>query len=114
MISNDGDCTNTFMIFPFHSDLFFAVFLILTSHSAFNKLHACMRDAIEPKCGSEAYEMQRQFMRTSLSRLPSITCSKYEQNSKTCGNLLPPAGSQPKGAKSHSVLSKLFSAYTGQ
>lgn len=28
-------------------------------------------------------------------------------------NLLPPSGTNPKGAKSSSVLSRLFSAYTG-
>lgn len=73
-----------------------------------------MRDVIEPKCGAEAYEMHRELFRATLSRLPSITCAKYDYSSKSCGALLPPAGSLPKGAKSHSVLSKLFSAYTNQ
>lgn len=81
---------------------------------SFNKLNACMRDIIEPKCGPEAYEMHKQMFRASMSRLPSLTCAKYEHNNKACGALLPPAGTQPKGPKSHSVLSKLFSAYTGQ
>lgn len=81
---------------------------------AYNKLHACLRDVIEPKCGPEAWDMHNTLFRATLSRLPSITCAKYEHSGKACGALLPPAGSLPKGAKSHSVLSKLFSAYTGQ
>lgn len=81
---------------------------------AYNKLTACLRDVIEPKCGPEAWEMHSELFRATLSRLPSVTCAKYDHSSKACGALLPPAGSLPKGAKSHSVLSKLFSAYTGQ
>lgn len=81
---------------------------------SFNKLNACTQDVIEPKCGSEAYELHKQMFRTSVSRMPSLACAKYEHNAKVCSSLLPPAGSQPKGSRSHSVLSKLFSAYTGQ
>jgi len=80
---------------------------------AFNKLNACVRDVVQPKCGHEANELSSQLFRASFSRLPSITCAKYEYSSKTCGALLPPAGTLPKGPKSHSVLSKLFSSYTG-
>lgn len=80
---------------------------------AFNKLNACVRDTIEPKCGSEAYELSSLFFRATFSRLPSLTCARYEHGGKVCGSLLPPAGTLPKGPKSHSVLSKLFSAYTG-
>lgn len=80
---------------------------------AFNKLNACVRDVVEPKCGAEAYELHSQFFRATFSRLPSVTCARYEHGEKLCASLLPPAGSVPKGAKSHSVLSKLFSSYTG-
>ena len=83
-------------------------------NSAFNKLSACLRDVIEPKCGAEAWEMHHELFQATLSRMPSITCAKYDHSSKACGALLPPAGSLPKGSKSHSVLSKLFSVYTGQ
>lgn len=72
-----------------------------------------MKDVIEPKCGSEAYELSRTIFRASFSRLPSISCAKYEQAGKVCAALLPAAGSLPKGPKSRSVLSKLFSTYTG-
>lgn len=80
---------------------------------AFNKLHACVRDLVEPKCGSDAYELSQKLFRASFSRLPTISCTKYEHGSKVCGSLLPPAGTIPKGPKSHSVLSKLLSTYTG-
>lgn len=89
------------------------LFAKFTLNSAFNKLNACLHDVIEPKCGTDAYEVSRVLFKASFSRLPYITCAKYEYNSKTCGALLPPAGTQPKGPKSHSVLSKLFSSFTG-
>lgn len=80
---------------------------------AFNKLHACVRDIIEPKCGPDAYELSQKLFRATFSRLPSLSCAKYEWQSKSCSNLLPPAGTIPKGPRSSSVLSKLLSAYTG-
>lgn len=67
---------------------------------------------VEPKCGSEAHQVSKQLFRATFSRLPSVSCAKYEHSAKACAQLLPPAGSLPKGSKSHSVLSKLFSAYT--
>ena len=96
--------------------LFFLITLDLTNEykSAYNKLNACQRDVIEPKCGTEAYELTNELFRASFSRLPSVSCAKYDYNSKACAQLLPPAGSVPKGAKSHSVLSKLLTAYVGQ
>lgn len=84
----------------------------VTNNSSFNKLTACTKDLIEPKCGKEAWELNQVFFRTSFSRMPSVVCSKYEHNGKACAALLPPAGTIPKGAKSHSVLSKLLSMYT--
>lgn len=83
----------------------------LSKNSAYNRLQACIHDAIEPKCGAEAMEVAESFTKATFSRIPKISCAKYEHNGKQCAALLPQAGSVPKGAKSHSVLSRIFSTY---
>lgn len=53
------------------------------------------------------------LLRMALSRLPDIVCQGYGSDNPECRQLLPPPGTDPRGAKSSSVLSRLFSAYTG-
>lgn len=80
---------------------------------AYNQVLGCSEKIIEDKCGKDATEFMRLLMRMALSRLPDIVCSEYKVGSKICRSLLPPPGTPPKGTRSNSVLSRLFSAYTG-
>jgi len=80
---------------------------------AYRQLMKCTENLIETKCGKDAVEFMNLLLRMALSRLPDIVCQGYGPGSKTCANLLPPPGTAPKGSRSNSVLSRLFSAYTG-
>jgi len=80
---------------------------------AYRQFMKCTENLIESKCGKEAVEFTKILMRIALSRLPDIMCQGYGPNTSTCKSLLPPPGTLPKGSRSSSVLSRLFSAYTG-
>ena len=80
---------------------------------AYRTFMKCTDNMIESKCGKEAVEFTKIVMRIALSRMPDIVCQGYGPNSSTCKSLLPPPGTPPKGSRSNSVLSRLFSAYTG-
>jgi hypothetical protein len=73
----------------------------------------CTEGIVEKSCGKEAVEFMNIMLRMALSRLPDIVCQGYGPENPECRQLLPPPGTNPKGAKSSSVLSRLFSAYTG-
>jgi len=80
---------------------------------AYRQLMKCTENLIETKCGKEAVEFMHLLLRMALSRLPDIVCQGYTPQSQSCKSLLPPPGTAPKGSRSNSVLSRLFSAYTG-
>jgi hypothetical protein len=76
------------------------------------RLLKCSGELIEEKCGKDASDFLHGLLRTALSRLPDIVCQNAA-DSKECNDILPPPGTPPKGTKSNSVLTRLFSAYTG-
>jgi len=80
---------------------------------AYRRFIACTENLVESKCGKEAVEFMNLLLRMALSRLPDIVCQGYGPENAECRQLLPAPGTNPKGARSNSVLSRLFSAYTG-
>jgi len=80
---------------------------------SFRRFQGCTEGLVEQKCGTEAVEFMHILLRMALSKVPDIVCQGYGPENPTCKTLLPPSGTNPKGAKSGSVLSRLFSAYTG-
>jgi hypothetical protein len=80
---------------------------------AYRQLMKCTQNLIETKCGKDAVEFMNILLRMALSRLPDIVCQGYGPDSDSCKALLPAPGTAPKGSRSNSVLSRLFSAYTG-
>lgn len=80
---------------------------------AYRRFQGCTENLVESKCGKEAVEFMNILLRMALSRLPDIVCQGYGPSNPECRSLLPPPGTPPKGARSNSVLSRLFSAYTG-
>uniref|UniRef100_T1K939 DUF19 domain-containing protein n=1 Tax=Tetranychus urticae TaxID=32264 RepID=T1K939_TETUR len=86
---------------------------IPTGCCAYRRFQECTETQVEAKCGSEAVEFMDIILRMSLSRLPDIVCPSYNPKTDQCKALLPESGATPKGPKSNSVLSRLFSAYTG-
>ncbi|XP_074596883.1 uncharacterized protein LOC141851963 [Brevipalpus obovatus] len=79
----------------------------------YNRFDACSGKAIKQKCGPDALELSRKIIRLSSSRLPEIVCQTHPATSSKCIEILPPAGTEPLGAQSNSVLSRIFSSYTG-
>ena len=73
----------------------------------------CTENLVESRCGKEAVEFMNLLLRMALSRLPDIVCQGYGPDNAECKALLPAQGTKPKGSRSSSVLSRLFSAYTG-
>ncbi|RWS23704.1 hypothetical protein B4U80_09245, partial [Leptotrombidium deliense] len=80
---------------------------------AYRRFQMCTENLVESKCGKEAVEFMNIMLRMALSRLPDIVCQGYGPETQECKTLLPAPGTAPKGARSNSVLSRLFSAYTG-
>ena len=80
---------------------------------AYKQLTKCTETLIESKCGKEAVDFTKTLLRMALSRLPDIVCQGHGPQTNTCKAILPPPGTPPKGSRSSSVLSRLFSAYTG-
>jgi len=80
---------------------------------SYRRFIACTENLVESKCGKEAVEFMNLLLRMALSRLPDIVCQGYGPENAECRQLLPAPGTNPKGARSNSVLSRLFSAYTG-
>ncbi|XP_015781965.1 uncharacterized protein LOC107359892 isoform X3 [Tetranychus urticae] len=80
---------------------------------AYRRFQGCVVNLVESKCGKEAVEFIHILLRMALSRLPDIICVGYGPQTSECRALLPPPGTPPRGARSNSVLSRLFSAYTG-
>jgi len=80
---------------------------------SYRRFSKCVENKVESRCGKEAVEFMKLLLRMALSRLPDIICQGYGAENQECRALLPPAGTNPKGARSNSVLSRLFSAYTG-
>ncbi|KAI1278477.1 hypothetical protein HDE_14387 [Halotydeus destructor] len=86
---------------------------IPTGCCAFRKMSKCTEALVSEKCGKDSVDFMKQLMRMALSRMPDIVCQDYAAESQTCKQLLPPPGAAPKQGRSTSVLSRLFSAYTG-
>jgi len=80
---------------------------------AYRRFQGCTENMVESKCGKEAVEFMNLLLRMALSRLPDIVCQGYGPEAQECKSLLPPPGTTPKGNRSNSVLSRIFSAYTG-
>lgn len=77
-----------------------------------DRMKACNDAIMEPACGREAIEHGNMMMKGLFSKGATVMCQKYKHTSAECKKLLPPVGTVPKGAKSHSVLSKLLSTAT--
>ncbi|RWS13267.1 hypothetical protein B4U79_06014, partial [Dinothrombium tinctorium] len=80
---------------------------------AYRRFQGCTEQLVENDCGKDAVEFMKLMLRMALSRLPEIICQGYGPETQECKQLLPAPGTAPKGARSNSVLSRLFSAYTG-
>ena len=80
---------------------------------SYRRFQVCAENLVETRCGKDAVEFMNILLRMALSRLPDIICQGYGPQNSECRQLLPPLGTTPKGARSNSVLSRLFSAYTG-
>uniref|UniRef100_T1JYE3 DUF19 domain-containing protein n=1 Tax=Tetranychus urticae TaxID=32264 RepID=T1JYE3_TETUR len=80
---------------------------ISTSCCAFKRFEDCVTTNLRTKCGDEAVEISRKLVRLAASRLPEIVCQSYKGDK--CAGLLPPSGTAPTGAKSNSILSRVFS-----
>ncbi|KAG9508666.1 hypothetical protein GZH46_02833 [Fragariocoptes setiger] len=80
---------------------------------AYDRYIGCNADVIAPTCGREAIELGEVLIRSIFSRGLQVTCSRYKHTSGLCKSLLPPKGTQPKGPRSQSVISRLMSTITG-
>ncbi|XP_074602946.1 uncharacterized protein LOC141856514 isoform X1 [Brevipalpus obovatus] len=85
-----------------------------TACCAYNRFDECSSSIIRRKCGPKALALSRRVIRLAASRLPEILCQGNSPNSQKCLDVLPAAGEQPLGARSNSVLSRIFATYTGQ
>ncbi|XP_015781687.1 uncharacterized protein LOC107359669 [Tetranychus urticae] len=79
----------------------------------YNRFQECVTVSILNRCGQAALDLSRKIVRLSSSRLPEMLCQSYPYTSAKCGEILPPEGLEPLGARSNSVLSRIFSSYTG-
>lgn len=79
----------------------------------YNRFQECSSQVISNRCGDSALDLSRKIIRLSSSRLPEILCQSYPYSSSKCSEILPPEGTEPLGARSNSVLSRIFSSYTG-
>ncbi|XP_015782985.1 uncharacterized protein LOC107360777 [Tetranychus urticae] len=79
----------------------------------YNRFQDCVTVSITNRCGEAALDLSRKIVRLSSSRLPEFLCQSYPSTSAKCGEILPPAGTEPLGVRSNSVLSRIFSSYTG-
>ncbi|KAI2810967.1 hypothetical protein BLOT_002137 [Blomia tropicalis] len=85
---------------------------------AYRQFLHCTEKLIEQKCGKEAIEFFSSLLRMALSRLPDIVCTGYGVDRPECGILLDMPtkiknNSNRQENKFKSVLSRLFTAYTG-
>lgn len=79
----------------------------------FRRFESCIGSQVEKKCGKEALNLINLILKRAFSRMPDMLCRNYKPDGADCKAVLPVSGTQPKGSKSSSVLSRLFSAYTG-
>lgn len=77
------------------------------------RFESCIGNQVEKRCGKEALNLINLILKRAFSRMPDMLCRNYKPDGAECKAVLPAPGTQPKGAKSSSVLSRLFSAYTG-
>ena len=80
---------------------------------SYRRFVQCTENLVEDSCGKDAVEFMNLLLRMAVSRLPDIVCQGYGPENAECKILLPAPGTNPKGSRSSSVLSRLFSAYTG-
>lgn len=80
---------------------------------AYNRFEGCSGRAVKQRCGPDALELSRKIVRMASARLPEIVCQAHPATSDKCTSLLPAEGTEPLGAQSNSVLSRIFSSYTG-
>lgn len=85
----------------------------MTLCCAYDRYKSCMYNVIEPACGKEAVDLGETFVKSLFSRAVQVTCSRYKHTSRVCKLSLPPKGTQPKGPRSTSVISRLMSTITG-
>lgn len=79
----------------------------------FKRFENCIGSQVEKKCGKEALNFINLVLKRAFSRMPDMLCRNYKPDGRECKAVLPQPGTQPKGAKSNSAISRLFSAYTG-
>lgn len=79
----------------------------------YRRFEQCIDNQVEKKCGKEALNFINMVLKRAFSRMPDMVCRNYKPEGKECAAILPPVGTLPKGSKSTSVVSRLFSAYTG-
>ncbi|XP_013779815.2 uncharacterized protein LOC106464232 isoform X1 [Limulus polyphemus] len=74
----------------------------------YQRFFECVRKTIEDQCGVSGVEFILELLRIGFSRIPEVICSGSKYISKQCVDLLPPPGTEPKGSRSKSVLSRLL------
>lgn len=79
----------------------------------YRRFESCIDSQVEKKCGKEALNFINMVLKRAFSRMPDMICRNYKPDGNECKAILPPVGATPKGSKSTSVISRLFSAYTG-
>lgn len=79
----------------------------------YRRFEQCIGSQVEKKCGKEALNFINLVLKRAFSRMPEMICRNFKPEGNECKAILPPVGTSPKGAKSSSVISRLFSAYTG-
>lgn len=79
----------------------------------YRRFESCLGGQLEKRCGKETLQWVNDTVRRLTARLPETLCRQYRPDGQECKALLPKPGSQPKGVKSNSILSRLLSAYTG-
>ncbi|UYV71509.1 hypothetical protein LAZ67_8003557 [Cordylochernes scorpioides] len=79
--------------------------------SGYNRFYSCVRELIEPRCGSETVEYANQMFEMMATTMPRTVCTNFRDD--RCDELLPEPDTQPEGSQSKSALARLIGAFLG-
>ncbi|XP_022247643.1 uncharacterized protein LOC106464231 isoform X2 [Limulus polyphemus] len=79
-----------------------------TTCCTYQRYLECVGKTVEDQCGEEAVKFLQELLRIAVCHLPDVICTGYGPQNKECVKLLPPSGTEPKGSRTKSVLSRLF------
>ncbi|XP_076357500.1 uncharacterized protein LOC143250591 [Tachypleus tridentatus] len=81
---------------------------VATTCCTYQRYMECVRKTVEDQCGVEAVKFLQELLRIAVCHLPDVICSGYGSQNKECMELLPESGTEPKGSRTKSVLSRLL------